>query len=171
MYPPIITDLNLIAAKAKENHKENFAFRVFLKNADEDKTDRFVKKINAEVTSKIDCTQCANCCKQLEAGVTDDEIKKLAELKNLATEDFVKRFIQKDDYLGDAFLKHHPCTFLENNLCSIYENRPQACRDFPNTHKPGFTSRMLSMIDHYGICPIVFNVIERLKIDLDFRFR
>ncbi len=56
MHPHIVTDLKFIAEKAKENHKENFAFRVFLKNINEDKTDRFVKKINAEVSSKIDCT-------------------------------------------------------------------------------------------------------------------
>lgn len=171
MHQPIVTDLTYIAAKAKEKQKENFAFRVFLKGLDADKTDRYVKEINNEVTSKIDCTQCANCCKQLEAGVTDDEIKKLAELKNLATDDFVKRYIYKDDFWGDTFLKHHPCTFLENNLCSIYENRPQACKDFPNTHKPEFTSRSLSMIDHYGFCPIVFNVMEGLKIQMCFRFR
>ncbi|MEO8146550.1 MAG: YkgJ family cysteine cluster protein [Bacteroidia bacterium] len=171
MYPPIITDLEYIERKAEEKMKENYTFRVFLKGRDPDKTDRLVKEINDEVTSQIDCTKCANCCKELEAGVTNDEIRKLAELKNLVTEDFIKQYIREDDFEREPFLKHHPCTFLENNLCSIYDQRPKACRDFPNTHKPGFTSRTLGMINYYGICPIVFNVMERLKLRMRFRFR
>ena len=33
----------------------------------------------------------------------------------------------------DHYITHTPCPFLVNHLCSIYEIRPEGCRQFPNT--------------------------------------
>lgn len=34
----------------------------------------------------------------------------------------------RDEFADSFFGSHKPCTFLANNQCSIYENRPLACR-------------------------------------------
>ncbi|MDR0866741.1 MAG: YkgJ family cysteine cluster protein [Candidatus Symbiothrix sp.] len=65
--------------------------------------------------------------------------------------------------------KDIPCRYLNGKICSIYEERPNECRSYPNTHKSGFISRTWGMIENYEICPIVFNVMEGLKYELRFR--
>lgn len=37
---------------------------------------------------------------------------------------------------NDKVFKSMPCPFLgEDNLCSIYDIRPKACREFPHTDR------------------------------------
>jgi hypothetical protein len=45
----------------------------------------------------------------------------------------------------------------------VYEDRPQACRDFPYLHTKGFRGRSLTALANATMCPIVFNVWQRLK--------
>ncbi|MBW1737720.1 MAG: hypothetical protein JRJ69_09220 [Deltaproteobacteria bacterium] len=51
-------------------------------------------------------------------------------------------------------------------MCSHYELRPEACRSFPHLHKEEFVSRLMGVIQNYAVCPIIFNVYERLKNEL-----
>ena len=60
-----------------------------------------------------------------------------------------------------------PCHFLHENKCTVYEARPTECREFPGLHKPGFIKRSFATFMHYGRCPIIFNVIEALKKELN----
>ena len=53
---------------AKEKEDENWIFRKYLKFHDElsdDELDKLVFKITDEVSSMIECTSCARCCKEL----------------------------------------------------------------------------------------------------------
>jgi hypothetical protein len=59
-----------------------------------------------------------------------------------------------------------PCPFLENNRCTNYAYRPHDCRSYPHLHKDDFLPRLMGVIGNYSICPIVFNVYERLKEEL-----
>jgi Fe-S-cluster containining protein len=63
-----------------------------------------------------------------------------------------------------------PCPFLEGNLCSNYDHRPGDCRSFPHLHKHDFIFRLWNVADNCAVCPIVFNVYERLKIVFAFRY-
>ena len=57
-----------------------------------------------------------------------------------------------------------PCAFLQpDGACAVYEDRPQACRDFPYLHEPNFRGRTLAAIENTAVCPIVFNVWRLLK--------
>jgi hypothetical protein len=46
------------------------------------------------------------------------------------------------------------------------EARPNDCRLFPHLHKKGFVFRLIQVVENCSICPIVFNVFERLKQEL-----
>ena len=80
---------------------------------------------------------------------------------------FEEKYIEKSEG-GMMIMNTIPCHFLNDNKCGVYENRFKECRDFPHLHKPNFNDRLFGTLIHYAICPIIFNVIEQLKIETDF---
>ena len=61
-----------------------------------------------------------------------------------------------------------PCPFLKDNLCSVYEDRPNDCSGYPYLYEPEFVSRTLAMIERTFTCPIVYRVMEEQKRSLGF---
>lgn len=55
---------------------------------------------------------------------------------------------------------------LKEQLCSIYEHRPEICRSYPNLEKPDFLFRLMGVIGNLSVCPIAFNAFEELKLKL-----
>jgi Fe-S-cluster containining protein len=165
---PIQTDLTTIAALAEEREDENYEFRSFLKMRDEDEVDTVVHQLNNEITPKIDCTQCGNCCKSLMISITPPERPFFARHFNLSQEEANTKYLTQSAG-GDTIMNTMPCIFLADNKCTVYEQRFTDCREFPHLHKPGFTSRLFGMVMYYGKCPIVFNVMEALKTRMGFR--
>jgi Fe-S-cluster containining protein len=165
----IVTDLEHIKEKALEREEENWEFRAFLKqlNMAPKEIDTIVHEIADEVTSQIDCTQCANCCKQFRPALDRDDVSKFALGLKMEISEFQERFLSQDtDNSAHYIFKELPCPFLVNNKCSNYDCRPKDCRSYPHLHKKDFTSRLWGVIENYGVCPIVFNVYERLKTEL-----
>ena len=162
------TDLSKIKRLATIREDENFRFRTFLKGKESAKIDSIVHRLHKEITAQIDCTLCGNCCCQLRTEVYEKDVEALAQIEKITPQNYIDFYCEKDEF-GDVFLKTMPCRYLEGKKCSIYESRPKACRGFPYTDKKGFISRLLGMLNFYEFCPIVFNLMERLKGELRFR--
>ncbi|HBG04590.1 MAG: hypothetical protein A2075_21305 [Geobacteraceae bacterium GWC2_58_44] len=159
------TDIKRIEELSQQRDDENWDFRCFLKRADLSvaKIDSIVHELYREVSAQIDCTLCGNCCKVMQPELTAGDAKKLASQHELATNDFQARFLH-DNEDGKGFIFNaQPCPFLQNNRCSVYDNRPRDCRSYPHLHKRDFVFRMNQAYSNCSICPIVFNVYERLK--------
>jgi uncharacterized protein len=165
----LVIDLDKINQQANIKEKENIRFRSFLKGKDDNRVDKIVHAINKEVVEQIDCTKCGNCCNTLRPSVSDNEIRILANLEKISQEDYTNKNTEKDTYDNGRYLKDSPCKYLADKKCSIYASRPHDCRSFPHIDKNCFNSRTLSMIENYAICPIVFNVLEKLKEGFKFR--
>jgi len=161
-------DLKVIKASAVARKDENNQFKGFLKSIPIRKIDTLVADLNQKVSSAIDCTACANCCKMLEPPVDQFEINRLADVKNLQPQIFESRYVGKEPTTKIQFLKCQPCIFLHENKCSIYEQRPASCADYPHLTQPNFKYRWKSVIANYALCPIVFNVVEQLKTELNY---
>jgi uncharacterized protein len=161
-------DIEKINRISKQKENENYKFRDFLKEQDSDRVDKIVHRLYKEIAEQIDCTNCGNCCKNLSPCVTDNEIDILSKTDNILHEAFVTRFIEQDEINHVKYLKDTPCKYLVDKRCVIYADRPLDCKSYPHIHKKYFISRTLDVINNFGICPIVFNVFERLKIE--FRF-
>ncbi len=166
--PPLELSLKKIAQIGEQKEEENIDFRIFLKGQEFDYVDEIVHRLNDEITAQIDCQQCGNCCKSLMPSVTEGEIETLAVIDNLASADFREKFIETDSFEENVYLKKTPCKYLKDKSCTIYPQRPETCRSYPHTHKPEFITRLLFMIDNYCVCPIVFNLMEQLKGELDY---
>jgi len=137
----------------------------------DEKLDATVREVTDEVWSQIDCKICANCCRTLQIEVNDDDITRLAARFEITPGEFVERYVEEPEP-HTRMLRSQPCVFLgEDNLCAVYEDRPDDCRGYPYLHRDGFRQRTFSMIDNAAACPIVFNVWDGLKDRLRFRRR
>lgn len=154
------------AAKARED--ENLKFRSFLKNrADEDNLDRQFLKLHNELFSGYDCCKCNNCCRAYGTTVQEYEFAPIAGFLGVTEEEFAKEYLFQG---AEGYELKGPCKFLnEDGKCAIYECRPEECRDFPYTDKPGRLWSLYGVLEFAGECPIVFEILERLK-DI-YRFR
>jgi uncharacterized protein len=162
----IIREIPLIKRYSRHNEAEDYRFRTFLKGGldlSNAELDAVVRKTTDEVWQQIDCTACANCCRTMHIVVDNKDIARLAGRLNMTVLQFSKRYVTVAEDKTKQF-SSIPCPFLgEDNLCTVYDDRPKACRDFPFLHGDNFRSRTLGVIAHTSDCPIVFNVWQALK--------
>ncbi|NCI46492.1 YkgJ family cysteine cluster protein [Sediminibacterium soli] len=163
----IETDLDRILALADEKTLENQGFTAFLKAQDAAMVDAMVLELDTQISPKIDCTACGNCCKSLMIVVSDEEADRLSGQLNQSRHEFDACYLEKGSN-GMMIMNRIPCHFLSANKCTVYEHRFAGCREFPALHIPGFTGRLFTVFMHYGRCPIIFNVVETLKKSMKF---
>ncbi|MDO5664135.1 MAG: YkgJ family cysteine cluster protein [Bacteroidia bacterium] len=126
------------------------------------KMDREIEQLHNEVSSEIDCLECGNCCRSLGPMILEKDIDTLAKQLKMKSSDFIKKFLQKDED-GDFVFQSMPCPFLgSDNYCSVYENRPKACREYPHTNRKKFYQIYNLTIKNASTCPIAFDVLNRL---------
>lgn len=162
------TKLATIAALAEEREEENWNFRTFLKGKDPKAIDKKVHRLNNEISAAIDCLACGNCCKSFMISVEPEEVEPLANHLNKSVEEVKEKYLEQSSE-GDLIISTIPCHFLDDKKCAIYQNRFSTCREFPHLYKDNFISRLFSVVQNYAICPIVFNLYEALKDEMDFR--
>lgn len=168
----IFTDLESLEQRAKEMSDQNMRFRSWIKfhcDLSEEELDAQVNATAEEVWSHIDCVACGQCCRVLNIVVKPREITRLAKQMGIPTAEFARRYVHEDED-GEKSL-NPPCPFLDGNACSIYADRPQACRDFPYLHTERFRHRMLFFIEYSLLCPVIFNTLEALKHKMPWRKR
>jgi len=146
---------------------ENDQFQSFLRQVDSQELDKAVFDLSETISPKIDCTDCGNCCKSLMVNIDESEADNLAQHLGKSREDFDEAYISKGES-GRMVINSIPCHFLVDNSCSVYEHRFAGCREFPAFHVPDFKKRLFTTYMHYDRCPIIFNVMENLKLNLQF---
>ena len=164
----LVTDRNFIKQQSETKEEENDAFRFYLKGINSDELDKKVHQINDYVTPQIDCTECGACCRKLMINVTAQENIKVAAHLNISPQQFRDNYLE-ESLQGKLIINTIPCHFLANSKCTVYENRFTECRAFPHLHESNFKGRLFGTLIHYAMCPIIFNVIEQLKIELGFK--
>lgn len=121
---------------------------------------------HTEVFSRINCLDCANCCKTTGPLFTERDINRLAKHFSLKPPEFIDEYLRVDEE-GDFVLQTVPCPFLgPDNYCGVYEVRPKACREFPHTDR----NKMHQILDltrkNIEVCPAVFEMLEQIKKEL-----
>lgn len=165
MADDLMTDIAAIQRAAASNEAENLTFRSFVKGElalSDRRLNSVVSETTAEVWAQIDCQSCANCCRTLHPLFSRAEAERVATYLGLSLEELRTRYLTDNAEAGKYTTQYLPCPFLDGNLCGIYPVRPAVCANYPHLHR-NFRSRLLQVIDNAGLCPIVFNVLERLK--------
>src|SRR5687768_13408464 len=131
-----ITDLGYIAAQAAINADDNDAFRYYVEDDDlsDAELDQLVEEIATPIIAAIDCTQCGNCCRSLHVYLTPDDASRISNGLNIPLSEIQEHYIDHDSAAQEeewGMFKHQPCAFLNGKLCTVYQYRPQSCRDYP----------------------------------------
>jgi Fe-S-cluster containining protein len=150
---------------AKRHDDDNYQFLRRLKQqSSPTKVDRIALELHQEAFSIADCTKCANCCRTLRIVVTDDDIARIARHLKMTNEEFLAAYLERDEEEGHYCIKTTPCPFLgADNLCTIYDVRPEKCQGYPFTDKPDFVFMTMTHANNAVVCPAAFYIIEQMK--------
>lgn len=173
MKSSVITDLVQIKRLGDAARSDNERLRQHMKR--HNFHEKRFRRIVEDIENDIDCQTCANCCRKSTVRLNERDIERLAKALRIKPTQVIKDYtlptgdegliIRRDD--------EHGCVFLDGTLCSIYNARPDICRDYPHlVHGPGsLLARMWHMPERASICPIVYNSLESFKNELGFSKR
>lgn len=118
--------------------------------------------LHEEAFRRIDCLQCANCCKHYSPRFKTPDIKRIARFLKMRESELIETYLRLDED-GDYVVKTTPCPFLgADNRCGIYEVRPSDCERFPYTDEDVLVRRAALTRKNSTFCPIVYYVLEKL---------
>jgi uncharacterized protein len=103
-----------------------------------------VKRIDKEETFRFSChpsVSCfTNCCRQLELALTPYDVLRLKKSCNLHSEEFLDRYVIVEQEENETFPRFYlsmvddgqaSCVFVADTGCTLYQDRPGACRAYP----------------------------------------
>jgi len=159
--------INLALAKdilhnwEKKSREKQKSYKQFLQRADKNAVLKQLPGLHTEAFEKIDCLQCANCCKNYSPRFKTPDIKRISKHLKMKESEFIETYLKVDED-GDFVVKSTPCPFLgADNYCSIYDQRPSDCHRFPYTDEDVFIKRQALTIKNSTFCPITYYVIEK----------
>src|SRR5678810_777730 len=145
--------------KSADNHKK---YKQFLQRADKNKVLKTLPDLHEEAFAKIDCLQCANCCKNYSPRFKTPDIKRISKHLKMRESEFIETYLKVDED-GDFVVRSTPCPFLgSDNFCNIYDQRPSDCQRFPYTDEDVFIKRQQLTLKNSTFCPITYYVLEKL---------
>lgn len=144
----------------KEKQK---AFKRLLERGNRNKMLKALPTLHEETFRKIDCLDCANCCRNYSPRFKQPDIRRIAKRLKIKEGDLVDRYLKLDGD-GDYVVKSTPCPFIgTDNACSIYEDRPSDCRRYPYTDEDVLLKRVNLTLKNATVCPAVYQVLEKLE--------
>lgn len=94
------------------------------------------------------CKKCpAYCCSYARIIVDADDLHRLGEHFGISRRAAERKFTKQGEEEGERVLRHRKdehygtvCRFLDRDSrrCTVYEARPQICRDFPGSVRCGY---------------------------------
>ncbi|MFV0237561.1 MAG: YkgJ family cysteine cluster protein [Flavobacteriales bacterium] len=155
--------LQELPQKAKDKQKEHKLFLEKLKSKKPKKLDVIMKNSHTSIFEKIDCLECANCCKTTGPLLIQKDIERIARFLRLKPQEFIAQYLRIDED-QDYVFQSMPCPFLgTDHNCAIYEVRPRACKEFPHTDRKNFYQINSLTLENVKICPAVYEILEEIQ--------
>lgn len=146
--------------KRSEDHSKQY--KQFLQKADKNKVLKQLPGLHEEAFEKINCLDCAACCKNYSPRFKGPDIKRISRHLKLKEGDLIEKYLRLDED-GDYVVKSTPCPFLgADNYCGIYDVRPSDCERFPYTNEDVLLKRPQITQKNATFCPAVHYVLEKL---------
>jgi Fe-S-cluster containining protein len=146
----------------KKSAERQKLYKQFLQKADKNKVLKQLPVLHEEAFTRVDCLQCANCCRNFSPRFKTPDIKRISKHLRMKESEFIDTYLRVDED-GDFVVKTTPCPFLgKDNYCGIYDERPSDCRRFPYTDEDVLVRRQPLTLKNSTFCPITYHVLERL---------
>ena len=156
-------DLEKLPSIAKNVEPFNKILFSKLKRTKPKNLDDVVHKLHDEVFEQIDCMKCANCCKTTSPIFYQKDIERLAIHFRMKPSRFIEKYLHIDED-DDYVLNGAPCPFLgSDNYCSVYDDRPTACKEYPHTNRKRFHQILDLTLKNTAVCPAVLEIVEAMK--------
>ncbi|MFI5150711.1 MAG: YkgJ family cysteine cluster protein [Bacteroidia bacterium] len=156
-------DLEKFKKECRTSEGENKKLYDKLKRKKPNDLDTVFSELHEDAFSRIDCLECANCCKTTSPIFYEKDIERAAKSMHLKPGQFIEKYLHIDED-KDYVLNSAPCPFLDgDNYCLIYSDRPAACREYPHTNR----KRMYQVLDlafkNTMVCPAVLDMTKALQ--------
>lgn len=127
------------------------------------KADTFFHLAHDAVFEHMDCMVCANCCKTISPIITQKDLEGLSKGSGMTVSQLLREYIEMDED-GDFVFRSTPCPFLgADNRCKVYDNRPQACREYPHTNRKKMKPILDLTLQNSLTCPAVWKILDQWK--------
>ena len=104
--------------------------------------------------------------------IPEEDLARDAEHMRLTNEQFIERYLGKKDGENRYQTKNIPCDFLgEDGNCRLGDCRPESCKKYPYTDQPDRWASLYRVLDVIEVCPVAFEISERLKKEYGWRYR
>jgi uncharacterized protein len=134
-----------------------------LKKWDKALLDETFHKKHKEVFQRVDCLQCANCCKTTSPIIEQDDITRISKFLKIPASEFIQKYITMDED-GDFVMQQTPCVFLDDkNYCKIYDARPKACSEYPHTNRKKMYQILDITFENTFVCPAVAEIVAEMR--------
>lgn len=152
-----------ILDQAQSRKTENKKFFDQLKKWAPADLDATCNQLHDEAFEQINCLDCANCCSTTGPLLLEKDIDRAAKALKMRPGVFTETYLRTDED-GDRVFNTLPCPFLgSDHYCSIYADRPNACREYPHTQQRNILQKLKITYHNTLICPAVALVTEGLK--------
>ena len=149
--------------EAKKKLKERKKLVNNLKKKKGKELDAIFEDGHQDAFKKIDCLDCANCCKTVGPLFNSKDITRISKHLKLKPGDFTEKYLRIDED-NDFVVNALPCPFLSlDNYCSIYSIRPKACKDYPLTDLKNQKKLLKLHIENTKHCPAVNEVFNHIS--------
>lgn len=153
---------DLLSNWEKKSSDRQKVYKQYLQRARKNEVLKQLPGLHEEAFSKIDCLQCANCCRNYSPRFKTPDVKRISRHLRMRESAFIETYLKVDEE-GDFVVRSTPCPFLgADNFCSIYDQRPSDCHRFPYTDEDVFIKRQQLTLKNSTFCPITYFVLEKL---------
>ncbi|MEI2747146.1 MAG: YkgJ family cysteine cluster protein [Ferruginibacter sp.] len=157
---------NILQNWQKKSADHQKQYKQFLAKADKNKVLKLLPDLDEEAFEKVNCLDCAACCRNYSPRFKTPDIKRIARVLDMKEGAFIEKYLLLDED-GDYVVNSKPCPFLgADNYCSIYESRPSDCARFPYTSEDVLLKRPQLTQKNSTFCPIVYFVLEKLMVTM-----
>ena len=81
----------------KKSGERQKLYKQYLHRADKNRVLRQLPGLHEEAFSKVDCLQCANCCKNYSPRFKTKDVKRIAKLLQMKESAFIDTYLTVDD--------------------------------------------------------------------------
>jgi Fe-S-cluster containining protein len=156
----LLKRLKQLAGNAEEDNRKLLKQ---LKRRPSSEVDEIFQTLHEDVFEEINCLDCANCCSTISPIITNRDVDKIARALRVKPSEVVEKYLEIDED-NDYVFRNHPCPFLgSDNYCSIYVDRPKACREYPHTDRRKIQQLFNLTLKNAKVCPAVYLILERAK--------